>query len=92
MDILPPRAPLADEAAASREQRLAAARLQDVDDWACELRTVEIPKGGHQLQFCRFIEKAWPRPAIVVISRRLNTDSNGALSTNRIEWRSLRPT
>lgn len=30
--------------------------FQDVYDWAGELLTVEIAKGGHQLQFRRFIE------------------------------------
>ena len=30
--------------------------FQDVYDWAGELRTVEIAKGGHQFQFRRFIE------------------------------------
>lgn len=30
--------------------------FQDVYDWAGELRTVEISKGGHQFQFRRFIE------------------------------------
>lgn len=30
--------------------------FQDVYDWAGELRTVEIAKGGNQFQFCRFIE------------------------------------
>lgn len=30
--------------------------FQDVFDWAGELRTVEISKGGHQFQFRRFIE------------------------------------
>jgi len=29
--------------------------FQDVYDWAGELRTVEIAKGGHQFQFQRFI-------------------------------------
>ncbi len=31
MDTLPPRATLADEAAASRDRRLAAARLQEIE-------------------------------------------------------------
>jgi len=30
--------------------------FQDVYDWAGEVRTVEINKGGSQFQFCRFIE------------------------------------
>ncbi|RIK85488.1 MAG: cell division protein [Hyphomicrobiales bacterium] len=30
--------------------------FQDVYDWAGEIRTVEISKGGHQFQFRRFIE------------------------------------
>ncbi len=30
--------------------------FQDVFDWAGELRTVEIAKGGHRFQFRRFIE------------------------------------
>lgn len=30
--------------------------FQDVFDWAGELRTVEISKGGNQFQFRRFIE------------------------------------
>lgn len=30
--------------------------FQDVYDWAGELRTVEISKGGHQFQFRQFIE------------------------------------
>jgi cell filamentation protein len=30
--------------------------FQDVYDWAGQLRTVEISKGGHQFQFRRFIE------------------------------------
>jgi len=30
--------------------------FQDVYDWAGELRTVEIAKGGHQFQFRRFVE------------------------------------
>lgn len=30
--------------------------FQDVFEWAGELRTVEISKGGHQFQFRRFIE------------------------------------
>ncbi len=30
--------------------------FQDVYSWAGEIRTVEIAKGGHQFQFCRFIE------------------------------------
>ena len=29
--------------------------FQDVYSWAGEIRTVEIAKGGHQFQFCRFI-------------------------------------
>lgn len=30
--------------------------FQDVYDWAGEIRTVEISKGGHQFQFRRYIE------------------------------------
>ncbi len=30
--------------------------FQDVYDWAGEVRTVEIAKGGHQFQFRRFID------------------------------------
>jgi cell filamentation protein len=30
--------------------------FQDIYLWAGELRTVEIAKGGHQFQFCRFME------------------------------------
>jgi len=30
--------------------------FQDIYDWAGEVRTVEISKGGHAFQFCRFIE------------------------------------
>ncbi len=30
--------------------------FQDIYDWAGQLRTVEIAKGGHQFQFRRFIE------------------------------------
>ncbi len=30
--------------------------FQDIFEWAGELRTVEIAKGGHQFQFHRFIE------------------------------------
>jgi len=30
--------------------------FQDVYDWAGELRTVEIDKGGHQFQFRRYIQ------------------------------------
>lgn len=34
--------------------------FQDVYDWAGEIRTVEIRKGGSQFQFRRYIETAWP--------------------------------
>jgi cell filamentation protein len=30
--------------------------FQDIYDWAGEIRTVEIAKGGNQFQFCRYIE------------------------------------
>jgi cell filamentation protein len=30
--------------------------FQDIYDWAGELRTVEITKGDHQFQFCRFMQ------------------------------------
>jgi len=30
--------------------------FQDIYDWAGELRTVEINKGGHQFQFRRYIQ------------------------------------
>ena len=42
--------------------------LQDVYDWAGELRTVEISKGGHQFQFRQYIQTG-----MADVHRRLRT-------------------
>ncbi|HXT05750.1 MAG TPA: hypothetical protein VN715_02295 [Roseiarcus sp.] len=34
--------------------------FQDVYDWAGEIRTTELAKGGHQFMFRRYIARAWP--------------------------------
>jgi cell filamentation protein len=44
--------------------------FQDIYDWAGELRTVEIAKGGHQFMFVRFIESG-----MADVHRRLDAEN-----------------
>src|SRR5690606_15090999 len=71
--------------------------FQDVYDWAGELRTVEIFKGGSQFQFRQYIATGWPTCIAawcgadisndcLSVSLRAKLESSSAISTTFIHF------